>query len=206
MTAVTTRKANTPNCTLSYPVLTDSQLTRAAARDATNASRAGNKTKFAATLVTEPGADIANLYAAATLAAVEKFGDKIKVGPKTYTAAEAMEKGIIRTPFRIDAEAKGYAEGSTFFSAKTETKPGIVHPNLSPMTDAEVEAKMYPGAIVRASVTFFGYDVSGNKGVGVALNALQFVKDGDRLDNRVAAENEFTALDETPADISALVG
>ena len=204
MTA-TTRKVNTPFATLSYPVLTDAQFQRAVARNAASATPS-QKTKFAATLVIPTGSDLSELYAAAELAVTEKFGDKIKVGPKTFTAKEALEKGIIRSPFRTDAEAKGYPEGSTFIGAKTETKPGIIHPNREPMTEAEVERLMYPGATVRASVTFYGYDVSGNKGIAAALNALQWVKDGDRLDNRVAASEEFTALDSTPADISSLVG
>lgn len=197
------KKVLTPYAILSYPSLVT-------AREPQPGST--GKAKFQAVLVFPAGTDLSALRAAAALAVSEKFTDKIKVGPKTYTALEALDKGILRSPFRTDAEAKGYTDGSTFCNVKTESKPQIYHSyngengKVKQMTDDEVLAQCYPGAWVRASVTAFAYEHSGNKGASFALNTLQFVKDGDRLDSRVAGEDEFTALNEMPADISALVG
>jgi len=65
---------------------------------------------------------------------------------------------------------------------------------------------MYPGAGVRASVSAFAYDSNGNKGVSFALNNMQKVSEGERLDGRAAADDEFTAdLSSAPADISGLI-
>ena len=41
------------------------------------------------------------------------------------------------------------------------------------------------------SVTFFGYDVSGNRGVACGLNNIMKFKDGERLGGRSSAESDF---------------
>jgi hypothetical protein len=67
----------------------------------------------------------------------------------------------------------------------------------------------YPGALVRASVSFYTYDNSGNRGVGVGLNNVQLI-DGTkpRLDNRKPADEEFTPEEGAlaPADMSDVEG
>lgn len=194
------RKLHTPEAILSYPNLLKP---RAGNKDGTG------KLKYSAVLVFTPGSDRRAMEAGIVSAASEKFGDKIKVGKSTYTAAEALANGHLASPWRDKWEEKGYPEGSVFFSAKSDTQPGMVHPYIDPATgkvkkfsDDEIVGLMYPGAIVIASVTFYGFDNSGNKGVAVALNGLQWVKDGPRYDSRVAAEDDFGALASTPADIS----
>jgi hypothetical protein len=43
--------------------------------------------------------------------------------------------------------------------------------------------------------------------VSFALNNVQFIADGKRLDSRVSADDEFDAvLSEAPADLSSLIG
>lgn len=174
----------------------------------------GGKPKYSTALILLPGSDVSALEAAAIAAAEEKFGASINVNGKTFTAAQALEKGIIRSPFRRDVEAKGYPEGSMFMNVRTENKPVVVHPypdvstgKPKVMTDEEIKAEMYPGAVVRVSVTAFGYIHKVNKGVSFALNGLQKLRDGDRLDNRVAAVDEFDAvLSEAPANLEDLIG
>jgi hypothetical protein len=59
---------------------------------------------------------------------------------------------------------------------------------------------------VRAQLRAFSYDSNGNKGVSFALNNIQKLGDGERLDNRQAATDAFEAdLSAAPADISALL-
>jgi hypothetical protein len=92
------------------------------------------KAKFSATVVFEPRhletpegkATMQALQAAAIEAAITKFGTEFthpETGAK-LTAAEAIRDGVIRSPFRKDAAAKGYPVGSIFINARTEQKPG----------------------------------------------------------------------------------
>ncbi|HKJ88554.1 MAG TPA: ssDNA-binding protein, partial [Gammaproteobacteria bacterium] len=55
---------------------------------------------------------------------------------------------------------------------------------------------------VRASVRPFAYDTQGNRGVSFALNNIQLLRDGERLDSRVAPEEDFDAVE--PVDLSDL--
>jgi hypothetical protein len=193
LTDTISTKAVTPIATLSYPHLDKPQ----------DGKKASDKKKYPATLVFAPGADLSALKAAANAAGEKKFPGRF---------SEMVRLGQIRSPFRLDAEAKGYADGSVFQNVRTEQQPGIVYSHAgvdgkpAKMAQENILAEMYPGAQVRASVTFFGYDVDGNKGVSAALNNLQKVGEGTRLDSRSAAEDEFTAdLSAAPVDISGLI-
>jgi hypothetical protein len=142
---------------------------------------------YSASFVFPAGTDLSKLKEAAVEAGREKFGTKFDAGVKA---------GTYKLPFRTDTEDKGYPEGATFFSAKTKTKPGIVSrypgPDNKPQAIHDEDA-VYPGALFRASIRFYGYEAKGNKGVGVALNNLQKVGDSDRWDGRMKAEDEFEA-------------
>src|SRR5690606_28313883 len=126
---------------------------------------------------------------------------------------EALAAGVLRSPFRTDGVAKkGYPEGSTFINARTERKPAVVAPYKDAATgkpaiipESDVEAMLYAGAVVRVSLTAFGYNAPQNKGVSFALNNIQFIRDGERLDGRMAADDEFDALDGAVADLSDFV-
>jgi hypothetical protein len=109
-----------------------------------------------------------------------------------------IKAGQLRMPLRTEWEDKGYPENSVFITCSSKQQPGIVHPYAgsdgkpAPLTDPN---EIYPGAIVRASLRAFGYDKAGNKGVSFALNNLQKLRDGDRLDGRVSAANEFDVVE-----------
>jgi hypothetical protein len=169
----------TPAATLSYPALFEPKT-----------MQGSDKPKYSASLVFPPGTDLKQMQRLAQEAATEKFGDK---WPALHRA------GRFRFPFRTDGEEKGYAKGSVFINAKSDTKPGVVGPMAGadgkpvPIDD---EDDMYPGCIVRASITFFAYDQQGNKGVGVGLNNIQKMRDGKRLDGRRAASDEFDPIEE----------
>lgn len=189
-----TTKVITGPAMLSYPHLDKAQ----------KAQKDGDKEKFTATFVFAPGTDLAALEAAANEAAEDRFGSK---GPAM------LKSGAIRSPFRSDAAAKGYEDGSTFINTRSDRQPGLVYLHAGPdgKSPAEVEQQditevFYPGALVRASVVAFAYDTGTNKGVSFALNNIQKLGDGARLDNRVKATDEFDAdLNAAPADLSSLV-
>lgn len=85
-------------------------------------------------------------------------------------------------------EAPEY-EDMMFLNANSNTKPGIVDKDLNEILDPD---EVYSGCWGRASINFFPYDSNGNRGVGVGLNNIQKLKDGERLGAaRAKAEDDF---------------
>lgn len=179
---------------LSYPHLHEAQAGR----------KPGDKAKFSCTLVYAPGADLSALRAAELAAAEKKWGTNAK---------EMLRTGKLKSAFRLDAEAKDYPPGSIFQNVRTEQQPGIVYSHAGPdgkparVPQDKIRDELYPGAQVRASISFFPYDTEGNKGVSAGLNNVQKIGEGERIAGRRAAEDEFTAdLSQAPVDITGLIG
>ena len=169
-------KAITPKGRLSYPHLFEPQIPPGAAEPV-----------YSCALVFEDGTDLRELEQIAEQVGREKWGDKY---------AALAKAGKIRSPFRTDGEPKGYPEGSIFINVKSKQAPGIV--SIFPGADGKPQkiedpSDVYAGCYARASVRAYAYDVSGNKGVSFALNNLQKMADGERMDGRSKAEDEFDA-------------
>jgi hypothetical protein len=99
-----------------------------------------------------------------------------------------------------DGKAKkgveGYGEGTRFANLTSNSRPGVI--DVDKVTDISPEEGnadlVYPGCFCRATVNVYSFGLKpGSKGKGVALGLrnLQKVKDGARLDNRVAAADDF---------------
>lgn len=116
-------------------------------------------------------------------------------------------------PFHDGDESETEAHhGHISFTAKTTRRPGIVGPDKMPLAEGD---SVYGGCYVRFSVTAFTYtrpaevivEKDGKqqkkkrqlKGVSLALNNVQFVKDGERYGGGTSADDDFTEID--PADI-----
>ena len=88
---------------------------------------------------------------------------------------------VLKLPLRDgDAERpddEAY-EGMMFLNASSKNRPGIVDENTDPVMSKD---DFYSGCFGRASVNFYAFNVSGNKGIAVGLNNLQKLEDGDRL-------------------------
>jgi hypothetical protein len=166
-------KLMTPEAILSYPYLFEPR-----AND-------DGKLKYSAALVFPAGTDLSAMKQAVLEAAEEKYGTK-----------------KIHVPFREDWEAKNYPPGSVFINVTTEKKPGIVSiykgpdGKPAPITDPE---HIYPGCVVIASVVAKHFEAKGKKGITFYLNNMQKRRDGERLDGRMKAEDEFEA-EENDAD------
>ncbi len=187
-------RVTSPECMLSYPHLFEPTKV--------NKDNAGEKAKYSGCFVFAPGTDLSQLHSAAIEAGERKWGGKFK---------SMLEAGELRMPFRKDAVEKGYEEGSIFINARNESKPGLVMPfkdqatgKPAVVTDPEI---MYPGCRVRVSLVAFGYDTMGNKGVSFSLANVQWLGDGDRLDSRVAAADDFDVVEgsEAPGEVAASV-
>lgn len=83
-------------------------------------------------------------------------------------------------------------EGRLFVNAKSNTRPGIVDRKKVPIVDEE---EVYSGVWAIVSVTFFGYDKNGNKGVACGLNNIMKFKDDEHFGGRVSAESDFGNVD-----------
>lgn len=84
-------------------------------------------------------------------------------------------------------------QGHFYINAKCNTRPGVVDKNKNPIVDEE---EMYSGVWAFVSVTFYAYDVSGNRGVACGLNNLMKFKDDDHLGGRVSADSDFADIDD----------
>ena len=83
-------------------------------------------------------------------------------------------------------------EGHLFVNAKSNTRPGIVDRKKVPIVDEE---EVYSGVWAIVSVTSFGYDKNGNKGVACGLNNTMKFKDDEHFGGRVSAESDFGNVD-----------
>lgn len=106
-----------------------------------------------------------------------KFGGKIPANLKT-----PLRDGDEERP---DDEAY---ENAYFINASAYSKPGIVDRELNPITDEE---EFYSGCYGRASITFFPFNASGNKGIAAGLNHVQKTSEGERLGGRVSVDVDF---------------
>ena len=79
-----------------------------------------------------------------------------------------------------------------YVNAKSNTRPGIVDKNKAPIVD---EDDIYSGVWAIVSVSFYGYEASGNRGVACGLNNIMKYKDDERLGGRASAESDFADLD-----------
>jgi hypothetical protein len=83
-------------------------------------------------------------------------------------------------------------KGCFFLNSSSVNKPGVVkaQPGGPPVPIFDPE-DFFSGCYGRADINFFPYNQAGNRGIGVGLNNLMLVKEGERLDGRQRAEDAF---------------
>ncbi len=112
-------------------------------------------------------------------ASVKKHGKPIADLPASF-----------RRPFRDGKEKEhlgGFEEGMLFATLSTKVRPGVIDRNMQPIIEA---SDFYAGCYARATVSAYGYD-NVSKGVAVGLHNLQKVGEGEPLDGRTKAEDDF---------------
>lgn len=132
-------------------------------------------------------ATIAKIEKAIKAALVEgkssKFGGRI---PNNY-------KNPLRDGDEEREDDENY-EGMMFVNASSKRRPKVVDENVQEILDEE---EFYSGCFGRASVNFYAFSVSGNKGVACGLNHVQKLEDGDKLGGNIAsAEDDFGKADD----------
>ncbi|QDH83827.1 hypothetical protein [Achromobacter phage ewik_TL4] len=141
-------------------------------------------------------------------AAVSKFKKKMDALP-----------GNFKKPIR-DGEEKenlaGFGPGKKFITFSSKHRPGIVDRNgnpIEPIVDQEtgkidLQASgelFYPGCYARVTMTAYAYDNVG-KGVAFGLQNIQFIANGERLDNKVDAASDFAGMGEAEFEGAAEPG
>jgi len=93
-------------------------------------------------------------------------------------------------------ERPEWYKGKVFFNANNQNQPGIVGPDAKPLMDA---SRLYSGCYCHVDVGFFPFN-NESKGIGAGFNNIMLVKEGERLDGRVAAEEAFAGFATTETD------
>ena len=136
-----------------------------------------------------------NKIRAAIEAAYREGEAKLKGNGKTVPPLTA-----IKTPLRDgDAERPddpAYA-GHYFLNANSATAPGIVDADCQPIL---TRSEVYSGVYGRASISFYAFNSSGNRGIACGLNNLQKIRDGEPLGGRASAESDFSDFDDEDDD------
>ena len=137
------------------------------------------------------------------------INDAVQKGLDNNKFTQAQVKGI-RLPIRdgdeeFDNGNRGPEyKGCFFINATSKNKPGVVKAQKDskpvPIFDPD---DFYSGCYGRADINFFPYNQAGNRGVGVGLNNLMMIKEGERLDGRMKAEDAFgTYTDEETDEVA----
>ena len=115
-----------------------------------------------------------------------------------------------RSPFRdgnekVEVWVEAFRD-TTFIRVSSNFKPPVADRKKHLIADEE---QVYSGCYARAVVHAFAYDVKGNRGISFGLDAVQILRDGERLGGGgLAAVNMFNDLDDddwgddTPATTS----
>ncbi len=82
------------------------------------------------------------------------------------------------------AECKGH----WVMTANSNIGPEVVDASLNPIMSKN---EFYSGCYGRASLRFYAYNQNGNKGVGCGLGNVQKLEDGQPLDGRTTAADDF---------------
>ena len=113
---------------------------------------------------------------------VSKWGGKVPANLKL-----PLRDGDIDRP---DDEA--YA-GCYFFNANSRQAPQVVDSKVQPILD---QSEVYSGCYGKISVTFYGYNSNGNRGIAAGLGNIQKLKDGESLGGRTSATDDFQTEDD----------
>lgn len=140
---------------------------------------------YQAVALIPPEVDKGPFVKAIRAAMAAKWGDKIKSLP--------ADKNPIKD-CADKADVAGYEEGWRYINLHSGYKPQVVDRNRQEIIAPEV---IYPGCWVRIHMKAYAYDHKvGGKGVSFSLEAVQFVRDDERLDGRKKAADIFDPLDD----------
>lgn len=128
---------------------------------------------------------------------IDKIKKAISAAKEAGKAKLANKNGqlpadaALKLPLRdgdIDRSDDPAFEGHYFINANSIRKPDIVDRELNPIMGRD---EFYSGCYGRASINFYAFNSSGNKGIAAGLNNLQKLEDGEVLSGGSTAEEDF---------------
>lgn len=159
------------------------------------AAQPGAEPKYSCTVLVpkspaENKAKIDAAIAAATSRAIEKYGRAFPAAPKVSVHDGDGVRPSDGQPFGDECK------GCWVFTASSKQPVRVVDLNIQDILDP---TQIYSGMYANVGVTFFGYNAPQNKGIGVALDNVQKIAEGEALGGaRASAEDDF-AGDAAPA-------
>lgn len=122
---------------------------------------------------------------AALTEGADKFGGKIP------------NRAVLKLPLRdgdTEREDDDNYKGCYFINASSKNAPGVVDKNVQPILD---QSEVYSGCYCRASINFYAFNASGNRGVACGLNNIQKIRDGEPLGGgRSNPNDDFSSFDD----------
>ena len=153
----------------------------------------GAKPKFSAVFLLDKKRNAADIKAMQTAIAVA-IREGLK-GKHPGTDKICLKDGSAKE------DTDGYGPDVMFVSASSETRPGVVDKDLTPLVSAD--GKPYAGCYVYATIRLWAQDNKWGKRVNATLRNVQFVKDGEPFgEKRVAPEDEFDAIEDDGEDLT----
>jgi hypothetical protein len=125
------------------------------------------KSSYQITMVFPKGTDLTALKQAAKECLDAKFPNGCKNPNNPFGKGDD----------KVDEWGKIFEE-AVYVRAQTQFAPKVVDQNRVEILDAD---KVYAGCYCRALVAPYAYDKAGNRGVGFGLEAVQFLRDGERI-------------------------
>ncbi len=151
----------------------------------------GGTPKYSVSLIIKKTDPCVEKIRAAIQAAYDEGQTKLKGSSRTVPPLAAL-----KTPLRDgDLERPddpAYA-GAYFINANNQTAPGIVDADRQPILERR---EVYSGVYGRASINFYAFNSSGNKGIACSLNNLQKIRDGEPLGGHSRPEDDFADDDD----------
>lgn len=149
----------------------------------------GNEPKFSVScLIPKTDTKTIEMIRKAEAEALVEFKDKIgKVTGKT-------RKSVLRDGDGDDKEHPAEYAGHWYInaSASADRQPGAVDKNRQPIVKQD---EIGSGDYGYVSINLFGFNTSGNNGLGAGFQNIMKVKDGERLSGGRSAESDFEDVD-----------
>ena len=153
-----------------------------------------SKPKFSASLII-PKDDVATLTKidAAMRAAYEDGVSILKGKGRTIPAYEEIIKdGPLHDGDKKKDGDPAY-QNAFYLNAKNERRPGVVDSNKNEILDS---SELYSGIYAKAAIGFYCYNKNGNRGIGVSLDYLMKMADGQPLGSTISVDEAFEDEDE----------
>jgi len=110
---------------------------------------------------------------------------KVKCGGKMPPNVKLpLRDGDVEKP-----DQKAYI-GHYWLNANSKNAPQVVDRKLTILNS---EDDFYSGCYCNVTISLYAYSTSGNRGIAIGLNNIQKVRDGERLDGKSSALDDFEA-------------